>query len=108
MKRIRSKLSKLRKDANIPGLSIAFISNKKIKLLGSYGYSKNNKYITKNNKRITKNTVYIAASLSKPVFAYGVLKLVERGELDIDKPLFTYLNMQEIRKICVRRNCYVC
>ena len=35
--------------------------------------------------------VFEAASLSKPVFAYAVLKLVQRGKMDLDAPILRYL-----------------
>ena len=47
---------------------------------------------------ITKNTIYVSASLSKPVFAYGVLKLVEMGKLNLDKPLINYIGINKIDK----------
>ena len=39
------------------------------------------------------NTVFQAASLSKPVFAYIVLKMADRGEIDLDKPLSQYTDI---------------
>ena len=39
----------------------------------------------------TTSTIFEAASLSKPVFAYAVLALVVRGVVDLDRPLDSYL-----------------
>ena len=37
--------------------------------------------------RVDRDTVFEAASMSKPVFAYLVMKLHERGILNLDTPL---------------------
>ena len=42
-------------------------------------------------KPVNNNTVFRAASLSKPVFAYLVVKLAEEGIVELDKPLYKYL-----------------
>jgi len=40
---------------------------------------------------LNRDSVFQAASLSKPVFAYGVMKLVQEGKLDLDAPVVQYL-----------------
>ena len=40
---------------------------------------------------LTPESVFEAASLSKPVFAYAVLKLVQEGKMDLDAPVLKYL-----------------
>jgi CubicO group peptidase (beta-lactamase class C family) len=40
---------------------------------------------------LNSDSVFQAASLSKPVFAYAVLKLVAQGKLELDVPVIKYL-----------------
>jgi len=40
---------------------------------------------------VNPGTIFEAASLSKPVFAYMVLRLADRGEFDLDRPLYEML-----------------
>ena len=40
---------------------------------------------------VSAHSVFQAASLSKPVFAYAVLKLVEQGKMALDAPVMRYL-----------------
>jgi CubicO group peptidase (beta-lactamase class C family) len=40
---------------------------------------------------LSEPVIFQAASLGKPVFAYGVLKLAQEGNLDLDAPLADYL-----------------
>lgn len=47
-------------------------------------------------KPVDRNTVFQVASLSKWVSAFGVMKLVEEGKLDLDVPVKKYLTRWEL------------
>jgi len=83
-------IEKVMNKANIPGLSLVVLKKNKMNIF-NLGLSNN-----RSNKKITNKTVYLSASLSKPVFSFGVLKLVEDGRLDLDKPLVTYMDVNKI------------
>jgi len=83
---LEHRVPELMKNANIPGVSIALIRDGKIYWLHEFGVRN-----TKSNAPVASDTIFEAASLSKPVFAYGVLKLVDQGKLDLDTPLSKYL-----------------
>ncbi|MBA3248483.1 MAG: beta-lactamase family protein, partial [Pyrinomonadaceae bacterium] len=84
--RLERSIPQLLTDADVPGLSIALLRDGE--LVWHRGFGVRNS-VTK--EPITDDTIFEAASLSKPVFAYAVLKLVESGKLDLDTPLNKYL-----------------
>jgi len=73
------------KQAKIPGLSLAIVKNDRIVWSGGFGVKS-----TKKSQPVSDRTVFGAASLAKPLFAYGVLKMWERGQIDLDTPLTKY------------------
>jgi len=77
----------LMKELNVPGVSIVLIRNYEIAFTKSFGVKD-----VRNSSQITNETMFEACSMSKPVFAYVVLKLVEQNKLDLDKPLSSYLS----------------
>ncbi|OJJ20778.1 hypothetical protein BKI52_09345 [marine bacterium AO1-C] len=74
------------KKYNVPGLSVVIIRDNKVAYTGTFGVK-----ATDTDEPVSSNTVFSAASLSKPCFAYAVMKLVEAGKISLDKPLYQYL-----------------
>ena len=87
----------------LPALSIAFIENGKIVYHRALGIATMNAA-----QMVNDQSLFEAASLSKTVFAYLVMRMVEKGKLNLDKPLYQYLAFPEIayderyRKITAR------
>jgi CubicO group peptidase (beta-lactamase class C family) len=84
--RLERDVPELMKKDGVPGLAIAVIRDGKPTWVHGFGTKE-----AKTGQPVTGETVFEAASLSKPVFAYGVLKLVEQGKLGLDVPLTTFL-----------------
>ncbi len=75
----------------IPGLSFALINDGQIVYHRTLGVTE-----VETNKRVSYGTIFDAASMTKTPFAFLVLRLAEKGILDLDKPLFTYLPYPDI------------
>jgi CubicO group peptidase (beta-lactamase class C family) len=75
----------LMRKNNVPGLSLALIRNGRIYWVKSFG-------VKDGDAPVTNDTIFEAASLSKVVFAYAVLKLADQGKIDLDAPLQDYLD----------------
>jgi CubicO group peptidase (beta-lactamase class C family) len=70
----------------IPGVSIAVINNGKIEWTKVYGV------MDKESKSpVTAKTLFQAASISKPVTAYGALTLVEQKKVALDEDINSFL-----------------
>jgi CubicO group peptidase (beta-lactamase class C family) len=79
-------LRQLLKDGRVPGLSYAVIRDGKIVETRAVGVRDASTGVA-----VDDNTIFEAASLSKPVFAYAVLQLVDAGMLSLDTPLSKYV-----------------
>lgn len=76
---------------HIPGVSLAIINGGAIVLNKSYGWRNIEMALP-----VDSNTTFEAASLSKPVFAYGFSKLVASGKIALDTPLYRYMDYPDI------------
>ncbi len=83
---LQTDIPALMEKAGVPGLSIAVIRDGRTVWSDSFGVRSE-----ETKKPVTKDTYFNVGSLSKPVFAYGVLKLVDAGKLKLDEPLAPYL-----------------
>jgi CubicO group peptidase (beta-lactamase class C family) len=71
--------------AQIPGVALAIIRDDQIVALRSYGVA------GPNGRPMTAQTPMVVGSVSKPLTALAVLRLVEQGKLDLDTPVQFYL-----------------
>jgi len=88
---IDSFIEAYQKYYRIPGVSLALIKDGKVVYHKVYGVKNS---ITR--EPVNDSTLFEAASITKPVFAYAVQRLAERGMIDLDKPLYQYLPFKDI------------
>lgn len=69
----------------IPGVSIAIFNKDGIIYANNIGVKS-----LETNEKVDENTLFEACSLTKPVFAYTVIRLSEKGVIDLDVPLYKY------------------
>jgi serine beta-lactamase-like protein LACTB len=69
-----------------PGLSVAIAYDGKLVWSEGFGFAD-----LDNRKRVTTDTVFRIGSVSKPLTAVGMMMLVEKGKLDLDKDIHDYV-----------------
>ncbi|MEO0901572.1 MAG: serine hydrolase domain-containing protein, partial [Bacteroidota bacterium] len=85
---IQDKLTRYMEYFEIPGVSVAIIEKGEVK--NTFTLGKANVY---RRTVLDDKSLFEAASISKPVFAFAVMRLVEKGIIDLDEPLYkTYVH----------------
>ena len=79
-------VGELMKAGEVTGAGIAIFNHGEITYLKAYGFRDKEK-----NLPLTPDSVMSAASFSKVAFAYLVMKLVDDGKINLDKPIYQYL-----------------
>jgi CubicO group peptidase (beta-lactamase class C family) len=90
-------LPRLLELASVPGLALATVDE------GGIVPKASGRACLQPPRGAGDGTVFEAASLGKPLFAYVVLKLVDAGALDLDRPLHDYLASAEADTPRMRR-----
>jgi CubicO group peptidase (beta-lactamase class C family) len=90
---LETNIPDLMEKARIPGLQVALVREGKVVWHRGFGIKN-----TGSNESVTEETIFEAASLTKPFFAYAVMMLVDEGLIDLDKPLHTFFTREEIEK----------
>lgn len=80
-----AKVRSVMAQTHAQGLAIAVIDNGRPAYVQAYGV-RNGK-----GEPLTVDTVMYGASLTKPVFAYTVMRLAEQRRIDLDTPIVRYL-----------------
>jgi serine beta-lactamase-like protein LACTB, mitochondrial len=83
---IETEISSLMSERRIPGLSIAVVMDNQLRWADGYGMAD-----VENSVPARSSTVFRIASVTKPVTAVAALQLVERGKLDLDAAIQTYV-----------------
>jgi CubicO group peptidase (beta-lactamase class C family) len=82
---LEQETSDLMRKAEVPGVSIALVKDGAVFWRRGFGVRD-----LRSQQAVDTETLFEAASTSKPVFAYVVMKLREKGVLDLDAPLTRY------------------
>lgn len=102
---IEREVPALMKEAKIQGAAVGLIVDGKLVFARGYGYADHAGKV-----RTTPDTVFVAASLSKPIASWVTMRLVEQGRVQLDRPVAEMVspwplaqNQFDYRQITIRR-----
>jgi CubicO group peptidase (beta-lactamase class C family) len=91
---LESSIPEILEAGHIEGLQIALIDDGELVWEAGFGVTN-----SQSPSPVTTDTVFEAASLTKPLFAYAVMRLAERGLVDLDQPLVELFPTEEIESL---------
>ncbi|HEV3136883.1 MAG TPA: serine hydrolase domain-containing protein, partial [Pirellulales bacterium] len=89
---VRQRIAKALVDHNLPSISVAVAREGKIAWEQGFGWADR-----ENRIPASEHTLYSIASTSKPITATGLMVLVERKLVDLDRPANDYLGEAKLR-----------
>ena len=84
----------LLEEYRVPGAAVAVVQDGNVVLVREYGVRR-----AGGDAAVDSETIFQAASLSKPVVAYGAHVLARDGKLDLDRPLSDYLEEPYVEEL---------
>ena len=84
--RLDRALDSLRVRHEVPGLAVAVVEDGEVAFARGYGWAD-----AEGRRPVTAATPFRIASLTKPLAATALLRLAERGRLDLDRPFAEYV-----------------
>ena len=91
---VRALVTRVMEENGLPSVSLAVAKDGRIIWEEAFGWADRERMMA-----ATPHTLYSLASISKPMTAAGVMKLVERGLVDLDRPINNYLGAGKLRGI---------
>ncbi|WP_082576672.1 serine hydrolase domain-containing protein [Lysobacter sp. Root604] len=102
---IEREVPAIMKDAKIQGAAVGLIVDGKLVYARGYGYADHTGKVP-----ATPDTVFVAASLSKPIASWVTMRLAEQGRIRLDQPVAELVspwplaqNQFDYRQITIRR-----
>lgn len=102
---LHSHVPALMEKYGVPGVAIGILGNGSVSKYYFFGYAD-----LSSKKQINEFTGFNVGSISKSVTAWGVMKLVQQGKIDIDAPIQNYVTRWKIpsspydaKEVTVRR-----
>src|SRR5262249_13811488 len=84
---LQSLTEQVMEQRNIPGFAIAIVHNQKVVYAAGFGV----RNLQNKNDKIPPQSLFHMASITKPFVATSVMRLVEKGKIDLEAPVVKYL-----------------